>query len=56
MIGGASVMCQPGEPASLIPNVVPLRDMDVTMLESLTCSAHSVSALAAPIASVKKNR
>ena len=39
-----------------MPNVVPLRAIVVTIEESGTCAAHSVSALAAAIASVRKNR
>ncbi len=39
-----------------MPNVVPFRAMVVTIEESGTCAAHSVSDLAAPIARVRKNR
>ncbi len=39
-----------------MPNVVPFRDIEVTIEESGTCAAHSVSDRAAPMASVRKNR
>ncbi len=41
---------------SRIPNVVPLRAIDVTIVEPGTCPAHSVSDFAAAIAGVRKNR